>query len=760
MFLPTILPMRLLCLFALALAASALVAMPAASPSPDVQIDWPGFLARQDLVWSSLPATWEESAFIGNGNLGATIFVQDKTLTWEVNRADVYHASSRYPMGRVALQTAGKITGGELRIDLWNAEARGTLETDLGKIRWRSFAATTPSVIVIELEGSAGETAVAATWIPAVALPPTEVYRKLPIPSDLQHPAALVTTSAEGTTSLQTFNKGGAFAISLQRVNQPFGTLSEGSAKTVKTLFYLSVGSAASGEAALAEATATTARAAALDPTRLEADHRAWWHTYYPSSFVSFPDARLESFYWIQIYKLGSAMRADGPTLDLMGPWFRGTPWPRIWWNLNIQLTYAPLMSANRLPLAESLFGALDRGRVQLHANAPKVMRADAAVIGRSSGPDLAREINLATSTSDAGSEAGNLPWVMFLYWNFYRAQMDDAILRDRVLPLLAPAIGHYLAYLEKDSAGLYHLPKTHSPEFATVPDTNYDLALLRWGLQTLIGSCEHLRLDDPRLPRWRDVLAHLTPPPVDETGLMVGRGRALDASHRHYSHLLSIYPLHLLTPEKPVDRALIETSLAHWVGAPAKHRGYSHTGAGSIYEILGRGDPALDQLHLLLDQWIKPNTMYTEAGPVIETPLSALCTVHEMFLQDWDGRLRVFPAVPGTWPDASFTTLRADGAFLVSGVRHGGKTAWVKIESLAGEPCRLTVRDWATAVIRAGSGKIGSPVTTTGEGEFTLVLPKGGSVTLASDAASPLPDLSPVVTPVDEQNPYPRHYK
>ena len=42
-------------------------------------------------------------------------------------------------------------------------------------------------------------------------------------------------------------------------------------------------------------------------------------------------------------------MRDDGPILDLNGPWFNDTPWPAIWWNLNIQLTYSPLARANRL---------------------------------------------------------------------------------------------------------------------------------------------------------------------------------------------------------------------------------------------------------------------------------------------------------------------------------------------------------------------------------------------------------------------------
>ena len=450
-------------------------------------------------------------------------------------------------------------------------------------------------------------------------------------------------------------------------------------------------------------------------------------------------------------------MRPDGPVLDLMGPWFRRTPWPRIWWNLNVQLTYAPLMTANRLALAESLFAALDRKRDQLRANAPEAIRADAAVIGRSSGQDMDRGINLATGGGGAGLEAGNLPWVMFLYYDFYRAQMDDAILRDRVLPLLGPTIGHYLAYVHKGDDGRYHLPKTHSPEFADVPDANYDLGFLKWGLETLIAETERLKIDDPRLPRWRDVLANLTPFPVDDTGLMIGRGRSLDASHRHYSHLVAIYPLHLLTPDDPANRALTEKSLAHWFSMPQLHKGYSNTGAASMHAMLGNGHAAVEQLQILLNTWIHPNTLYTEAGPVIETPLSAMSSVHELFLQDWAGKLRVFPAVPSTWPSASFATLRADGAFLVSGVRRAGKTAWVRIESLAGQPCRVLVRDWKTAVVREHTGMNAAPeLKIEGDGDFSLELPKGASVVLAPDADTRLPEL----TSVAAQNPYPDHFR
>src|SRR5205807_2657539 len=375
--------------------------------------------------------------------------------------------------------------------------------------------------------------------------------------------------------------------------------------RTSGVVFNISIGQGRTDREALAEARAATSEAARLGVARLTAAHRKWWHAYYPASFLTFPDARLEAYYWIQIYKLGSAMRPDGPILDLNGPWFNATPWPAIWWNLNIQLTYSPLFRANRLDLAESLFRHLDRNRQALIDNVPERLRDAAAAIGRSSGPDLVRPVDLATAQSDAAHEMGDLPWTLYYYWlhyryqmddrllrervypllklaignylayvergddgrwhlppthspelatvsdaNYdlallkwgletlirsgdlpwtlyyywlhYRYQMDDRLLRERVYPLLKLAIGNYLAYVERGDDGRWHLPPTHSPELATVSDANYDLALLKWGLETLIASAERFGPAEPLLPRWRDVLANLAPFPTDSAGLMV----------------------------------------------------------------------------------------------------------------------------------------------------------------------------------------------------------------------------------------------
>jgi hypothetical protein len=700
------------------------------------RIDWPAFLGRHDLVWQHIPARWGESAFIGNGRPGATIFAQDGALGWTINRTDVVHAQSRYPIGRVTLKTRGAPRSGAARLALWDAEASGVIVTDSGVVHWRTFTNTAPSVLVIELTGQGAERDADLGWDPAEARPPRKVARKDSLlPEDL-HPAPTVAISPLGITSVQTFIGGGAHAEWVRR----------GRATTGRKVFYVAIGQGRTADSALAEARQAVNAAASAGEPALTSGHRRWWHAFYPASFVTFPDARLEGYYWIQIYKLGSAMRQDGPILDLNGPWFSATPWPAIWWNLNIQLTYSPLFRANRIGLSESLFRNLDRNTQALIDNVPERLRGEAAAIGRSSGPDLVRPVDLTTATSDAAHEMGDLPWTLFYYWEYYRYTMDDRLLRERVYPLLGRAIGNYLAYVEKGADGLYHLPRTHSPELATVPDANFDLALLRWGLETLIASADRLHIAEPRRARWRDVRDNLTPFPQDSTGLLVGRDRPWKESHRHYSHLLSIYPLAITTPATAEGRALIERSLATWESAPALFRGYSYTGAASMHAMLGHGDAAIERLNRYLDapRYMEPNTFYAEAGPVIETPLSAATTMQELFVQDWGGALRIFPAMPTSWKDAAFDRLRADGAFLVSGVRKNGRTAWVRIESLAGQPCRLVVSDWTDAVIRAqGGGAV--RVRSSHAGELILDLPKGAYVVLAPDVTTPLPRLAPV---------------
>ena len=70
------------------------------------------------------------------------------------------------------------------------------------------------------------------------------------------------------------------------------------------------------------------------------------------------------------------------------------------------------------------------------------------------------------------------------------------------------------------------------------------------------------------------------------------------------------------------------------------------------------------------------------------------------MLLQSWGGKLRIFPAVPDSWKDIAYKDFRAEGAFLITASRKNGKTEFITIKSLAGEPC-IVVTDISSPVFK-----------------------------------------------------------
>ncbi|MFO1490699.1 MAG: alpha-L-fucosidase [Kiritimatiellia bacterium] len=709
-------------------------ALPArAVPAVTEHIDWPAFMARHDLLWRQLPQKWEAGAYHGNGWMGAMIYAKNKgaTLNWEQGRSDVNFMKSRIPVGDLQLAPAGKITGFEARTDLWNAEVAGKITTDRGAIEFRSFTHSVDMVNVIEVRTTGSEKP-AWTWVPGLASNPRKVFKKETLgPGDQNDPP--VTSREDGLDiSFQPLKPAGGHAVAWTVVE-----LAPGHSLVLSSVGYAKDAAAARAEAAAAVKKSLTAGLPALVKT-----HQAWWHAFWPESFVSIPDTRLESFYWIQMYKMASATRPGRPALDLMGPWFRTTPWAMIWWNPHhparlLAAAHGQPAGTGAVPLRTDR-----RRRGGAGGQRGRVQRGFRRV-GRTSGYDC---------VGGVGAELCNLPWTMHNYWLQYRYSMDDAMLRDRLFPMLKRSMNLYLHLLKEGPDGKLHITKGMSPEYEDQPgpnpDCNIDLSLLRWGCQTLLAICERLKMDDPQIAQWKTTLERLTPYPRNENGLMISASVPFAHSHRHYSHLVMIYPLYIMTLEQPENRELVIQSLKHWMGMPERLAGYSYTGAASISALLGEGDEAARYLNKLLDTKIPPNTLYVEAGPCIETPLSAAASVNDMLLSSWGDRIRVFPGVPDAWKDVSFHNLRTEGAFLVSAVRKGGATQWVRIQSLAGEPCRI--RPGFKGEVRATV-----PMKSAGDGAYDLTLAKGQEAVLYTGATVPVCEVAPVAADPARSNFY-----
>lgn len=660
-------------------------------------IDWPEFMSRHDLLWRTRPIGWDEGIFLGNGILGAMIYSEEhrdkrNVLRFVLGRTDITVSRTdrlsfpvRVPIGELALELEGWIYQPcELRLDLWNAEMRAIIPTTKGEVAIRAFVHALAPVLAVEMEADEGERGAKLRWYAAPEVDPVLINSD-GINLSQYIPETTVHRKASGEISLGIQEYGGnegcttAWAV---RGPEQVGTNRNGRYRQSCIITVMNGTSDSAEDLAIREIRNVPGSAEGWNSWVLA--HRRWWHDYYPASFLSIPDTRLESFYWIQMYKLASATRADYLPIDNQGPWLTSTPWPGLWFNMNVQLSYSPVYTANRLHLGMSLIASLQENQEQLIRNVDEQFREDSAGIGRSSSYDL---------DSPVTDEVGNLTWLMHNCWRQYRYMMDDQLLRGMVYPLLRRSVCLYLHLLEDGEDGMLHLPPTISPEYGSFKqlksaDAHYDLALLRWGCETLVRITDRLRIDDPLQNRWQDVLARLVSFPVDSTGYMIGRDQPMEFGHRHFSHLLAAYPLRLVG-ESEEEQALILRSLRHWIGLEGDLRGFSFTGAASIAASLGLGDEALAYLHSLM-HLIKPNTMYKEAGPVIETPLAGAESIHDMLLQSRRECVHVFPAIPKEWKDAVFHQLRAEGAFLVSAVRESGRTVWIQITSLAGEPCRV----------------------------------------------------------------------
>lgn len=679
-----------------------------------MDVDWPAFIARHDLVWERAPMAWHDGPFMGNGMLGSMLHQMDaKTLRISLGRADAedhkkkgqpFISQSRLPNGYFTLKTKGRITGFNGRLDLYNAETRARVLTSKGYVDIRAIVHSDDMLIVYDLQSSGGEFA-ELNFVPLKAIAPARLQAELNVAEQGEkahssrkgwakapyayNPDPILSEVDGYQTSRQLLEAGGEI----------------GTAWIVKQRADGHQELRVSIEHSYPQQTATQNAVAHLNAVATESldslieRHRVWWHQYYPKSFISLDDTRMESFYWIQVYKFAAGARKGRAFMDTMGPWMvENTAWANGWFNLNTQLSYWFLSTANRFEVAESLFTKLDEKLPTLVANMPAEYGDDCA--GMST---IVPQTFISPFPSSKLGFTGELLWTCHDYWLMLERTMDAKRTTEKFFPLLKKSVNTYLHFMVEGEDGKIHLPYTRSPEYGAGEDCNFNLSLFRWGCVTLIEIAERYQIDDPLLPKWKDVVARLVDYPTNANGYMVAKDFPFEQSHRHYSHLMMIYPLCEINIDQPENRELIAKSVDHWINYPGRgNAGYSWSGAAAMYALQADGETAGKYLDIFMRMQelypnnpakIHPTTMYTETNriqPVTETPLSLCDSMQLMLLQSWGDTIRVFPAIPMSWENISFDGLLAKGGFEISAARKDGLTQFVSIKSLAGEPCIL----------------------------------------------------------------------
>jgi alpha-L-fucosidase 2 len=247
---------------------------------------------------------------------------------------------------------------------------------------------------------------------------------------------------------------------------------------------------------------------------------------------------------------------------------------------------------------------------------------------------------------------------------------------------------------------------------------------------------------------------------------LLLDADTPLPGSHRHLSNLIGIYPFNLLSADGgPRERQIIAASLTDWDKAGTRAWcGYSFTWMACLRARVGDAEAALRNLDIYTHAFTLRNGFHANGDQTgsgfsdftyrpftLEGNFLAMQAVHEMLLQSWSaspgagdpGVIRLFPATPWRWHNASFENLRAEGGHRVSARRENNATTWLRL--VAGRDGLIRIRDnfgghvprWTRAGVRKVNGNFEMECQAGATIEATLPTPKEPPAAPADLAAS-----------------------
>ncbi len=458
--------------------------------------------------------------------------------------------------------------------------------------------------------------------------------------------------------------------------------------------------------------------------------HTERWDVFWRQSSINVPDRRMESLWYLELYKLASSSRKGYIPPNLQGLWpphGEEPPWHgQLANNMNTQMTYWPVYAANHPELLEPFHDWLLNDQLpEAKKSTKKFYNFDGAEFATGV---IHRKGRIFASYAGCVLWPGaGAWWCQHLWWavSYYP---DNTFLKKQAYPFMREALIFYENYLETDSDGVRHVPLTHSPEWkgghpdALCCDSTIDLALIRFAANAGAQAAEILDLPQDA-SRWRDLLAKLAPYPInDECGLQISPNENLTESHRHHSHLVPIFPCGDLNIEgTQEDLDIIKKSFGHlektgtglWFG-------FSFPWAACIGARLRKGNYAWRMLDTYLEGFISPNTFHLNGdykhqgfSHIHYTPYTneagtaTIAAIQEMLLQSWGGIIRLFPAIPTHWREASFRDLRTEGGITVSAEMRNQRLVNAQFRSESKMRCRFANPDGETWIIQCPNDEL-----------------------------------------------------
>ncbi len=439
-------------------------------------------------------------------------------------------------------------------------------------------------------------------------------------------------------------------------------------------------------------------------------EHQKWWNDFWNESYISLPDKYFEQKWYITNYLLGSCSREGFAPMPLQGVWTADNgqlpPWKGDYhFDLNIQLCYLSYLKSNHLSCGKSYIDFLLDNVKKAEEFAHKFYGAEGLCLPSVmdiNGNALGGWAMYALSPT-------NQAWLCHGIKEYCDYADDNDLLKNKAYPYMKKYGEFLLSMMKKDKNGKLVLPLSSSPETHDnrlkawlKPNSNYDNAMIIRHFKNLLELSEKLNISDDT-KKWQNILNQLQNLPVDKDNvLMLSADERQKRSHRHFSHLISIYPLGLLEYSNH-SKAIIDASISDLERLGTKeYCGYSFAWLANLQAIQKRGNAAAKTLKIFWEDFCLSNTFhvngdYKRTGKSIltyrlfslEGNFCAADALQNMLMQCRGNTIELFPAIPDDWNDVTFDLL-ANGNTRVKAELKNGKIESIHLLSASNKNIRI----------------------------------------------------------------------